>query len=71
MFWLQWSYDRMGRPRHVYRRDAAGEQVRIRALQIVADTGCTCQTCKHTWLPRHYLLLRRVLGFDTPEGVVG
>ena len=36
---------------HVYRRDAAGEMVRMPALQIVADTGCTCQACKHTWLP--------------------
>ena len=34
---------------HVY-RDAAGEMVRMPALQIVADTGCTCQACKHTWL---------------------
>jgi hypothetical protein len=41
------------------------------ALQIVADAGCTCQACKkHTWLPQHYLLLCRVLGFDTPEGVL-
>jgi hypothetical protein len=32
---------------------------------------CTCQACKHTWLPQHYLLLSKVLGLDTPDGVVG
>jgi hypothetical protein len=41
----------------VYRRDSSGEHVRLPLLQIVADTGCTCQACKHTWLPQHYLLL--------------
>ena len=45
--------------------------VRMPALQIVADTGCTCQACRHTWLPQHYLLLSKVLGFEAPEGVVG
>ena len=54
---------------HVY-RDAAGEMVRMPALQIVADTGCTCQACKHTWGPELFLHLARVLGFDTPEGVL-
>lgn len=54
----------------VYRRDSAGELVRVPALHLVADQGCTCQACRHTWLPQHYLLLCKVLGFDTPEGVV-
>ena len=40
------------------------------ALQIVADTGYTCLACKHTWGPDLYLHLARVLGFDTPEGVL-
>lgn len=55
---------------YVYRRDFAGERVRQPALQIVADTGCTCQACRHTWLPQHYLLLCRVLGFEVPAGVI-
>lgn len=54
----------------VYRTDGAGERVRVPALQIVAEQGCTCQACRHTWLPEHYLLLSRVLGFDAPEGVI-
>jgi acetyl esterase/lipase len=39
---------------HVYRRDSAGERVRVPALQIVVETGCTCQACRHTWAPQHY-----------------
>jgi hypothetical protein len=54
----------------VYRRDSAGERVRMPALQIVAETGCTCQACRHTWLPHHYLLLCTVLGFGPPAGIL-
>lgn len=55
---------------HVYRQNSAGEDVRQPALQLVGNQGCTCLACRHTWLPQHYLLLSRVLGFDAPEGVV-
>ena len=54
---------------HVYRM-VAGERVRQPALQLVAETGCTCQACKAFWSPQHYLLLCRVLGFDLPAGVL-
>lgn len=55
---------------HVYRM-VAGEKVRQPALQLVAETGCTCQACKAFWSPQHYLLLCKVLGFNLPEGIVG
>ena len=55
---------------HVYRRDAAGEMVRMPALQIVADTGCTCQGCGAHWAPDRYLWLCKVLGFELPAGVL-
>ncbi|MGV0719010.1 hypothetical protein ABQE93_26780 [Mycolicibacterium sp. XJ662] len=54
---------------HVYRRDHGGDTVRQPALQIVAEQGCTCQACKATWMPQHYLLLCKVLGFDAPKGI--
>ena len=53
-----------------YRRDAAGERVRTPALQIVTELGCTCQVCRYTWGPQLYLHLARVLGFETPAGVI-
>jgi hypothetical protein len=52
------------------RRDNAGELVRVPALQIIAETGCTCVVCKAHWAPTHYLLLSKVLGFDLPAGVL-
>lgn len=52
------------------RRDSAGELVRVPALQIVTDTGCTCIVCKATWGPQLYLHLCRVLGFPLPAGVL-
>jgi hypothetical protein len=55
---------------HVYRRDSAGEIVRQAALQIVAEQGCTCQSCHATWTPDLYIHLCRVLGFDVPAGVL-
>lgn len=53
----------------VYRQNDVGESVRVPALQLIPDEGCTCLACTHTWPPEHYLLLCKVLGFDTPEGV--
>jgi hypothetical protein len=53
-----------------FRRDAAGETVRVPALQIVTERGCTCLVCRHTWGPELYLHLARVLGFETPAGVI-
>ncbi len=53
-----------------YRRDSAGERVRVPALQIVTELGCTCLVCRHTWGPELYLHLARVLGFGTPAGVI-
>ncbi len=29
----------------VYRKDSARERVRVPALHLVADQGCTCQAC--------------------------
>lgn len=52
------------------RPDSAGEIVRVPALQVIADKGCTCQVCKHTWTPDLYMHLCRVLGFDMPTGVL-
>jgi hypothetical protein len=53
-----------------FRRDTAGETVRVPALQIITELGCTCLVCRHTWGPELYLHLARVLGFETPAGVV-
>ncbi|BDE13500.1 hypothetical protein Mkiyose1665_18330 [Mycobacterium kiyosense] len=53
-----------------YRRDSAGELVRVPALQIVTETGCTCQVCRHTWGPGLFMHLARVLGFGAPTGVL-
>jgi hypothetical protein len=53
-----------------YRRDSAGERVRVPALQIVTEIGCTCLVCRHTWGPELYLHLARVLGFRAPTGVL-
>jgi hypothetical protein len=53
-----------------FRRDSAGERVRVPALQIITELGCTCLVCRHTWGPELYLHLARVLGFETPAGVI-
>lgn len=52
-------------------RQHAGEQIRTAALQVVADVGCTCHRCKAFWPPERYWFLMRLLGLETPEGVVG
>lgn len=56
--------------RYVYRMNKAGERVRQAALQIVASVGCTCTMCATHWTPDKYLLLCRVLGFESPAGVL-
>jgi hypothetical protein len=53
-----------------YRKDSAGEVVRMPALQIVTDKGCTCQACHYVWGPELYVHLARVLGCDLPAGVL-
>jgi hypothetical protein len=53
-----------------YKRDSAGERVRVPALQIITEIGCTCLVCRYTWGPELYLHLARVLGFKTPTGVL-
>ena len=49
-------------------RDRSGERVRVPALQVIAEQGCTCVVCRTCWTPDRYLLLCRVLGFDLPAG---
>lgn len=50
--------------------DSAGDRVRVPALQVIADQGCTCQVCRYTWTPDLYMHLCRVLGFEMPKGVL-
>lgn len=51
-------------------RQVAGESVRTPALQLVANTGCTCLACHTHWAPEKYLFLCRLLGFTLPAGVL-
>jgi hypothetical protein len=44
--------------------------VRVPALQIITELGCTCLVCRHTWGHELCLHLARVLGFETPAGVI-
>ena len=46
------------------------EHVRVPALQIIAEQGCTCLVCRACWTPDRYLLLCRVLGYSLPDGVL-
>lgn len=55
--------------RTVHRPDSGGEVVRQPALRI-GPVGCECQGCGHTWGPERFLLLARVLGMETPDGVL-
>lgn len=55
--------------KHIY-RNKDGERVRQSALQIVTETGCTCQACDTHWGPELYLHLARVIGFDTLPGIL-
>lgn len=52
-----------------YRRDSAGETVRVPALQIT-DRGCICLACRASWAPEYYLFLCGLLGFELPAGVL-
>ncbi|QLF84311.1 hypothetical protein SEA_SOUL22_94 [Mycobacterium phage Soul22] len=54
---------------HTYRRDNAGENVRVPALQLITSTGCTCLVCRTIWPPEQFLFLCKLLGFDLPKGV--
>lgn len=57
---------------HAYRRDPLepDKHVRVPALQIVTEQGCTCIVCHATWAPDLYMHLCRVLGFELPAGVL-
>lgn len=55
---------------HVYRKDSSGDTVRQPALQLVAETGCTCMGCGAFWSPSSYMLLARILFDETPTGVL-
>ena len=51
-------------------RQNAGETVRVPTLQLVIETGCRCLACGVFYPPDRYLWLVKLLGFDTPAGVV-
>lgn len=55
--------------RVVYRKDAAGDQVRKPALSI-GPQGCECQNCHHIWGPQLFQHLANVLGYALPSGVL-
>ena len=56
--------------RTVYRKEPGGDVVRLAALQLVAEQGCTCLACDAHWSPEYYLHLGRLLECDVPEGVL-
>ncbi len=47
--------------RFTYRRDSAGESVRVRTLRV-SETGCKCQGCGAFWEPTQFEWLARLLG---------
>lgn len=53
----------------VYRRDSAGEQVRLAALSVTA-AGCSCLACRYEWSPEYFQHLANVIGCAAPEGVL-
>jgi hypothetical protein len=53
-----------------HRRDKSGELVRVPALTIVAELGCTCAACGAHWTPDLYRHLARVLECPVPAGVL-
>jgi len=55
--------------KHIY-RTKDGERIRQAALQIITETGCTCQACDTHWGPELYLHLARVIGFNTLPGIL-
>ena len=52
------------------RRHKDGEMVRVPALQVSAETGCTCLVCRYIWEPARFRLLAEVLGCSLPAGVL-
>ncbi|KUH83494.1 MULTISPECIES: hypothetical protein [unclassified Mycobacterium] len=53
-----------------YRRDSGGDTVRIPALQLVTERGCTCVVCHTHWAPEYYLFLCELLQFELHAGVL-
>ena len=49
--------------RFAYRRDGAGERVRVWALRL-SEAGCTCLACGGFWGPERFEWLARLLGCD-------
>ncbi|HEX9176001.1 MAG TPA: hypothetical protein VF874_07870 [Mycobacterium sp.] len=47
--------------RFAYRRDSAGELVRVRALRV-SESGCKCSACGAFWPPDRFEWLARLLG---------
>ncbi|OAN26771.1 hypothetical protein A4X20_30430 [Mycolicibacterium iranicum] len=56
----------------VQKQDSAGEYVRVPALAISVDTGCTCQNelCGYYWAPNRFIDLCKQLGMPLPAGVL-
>lgn len=56
----------------VQKQDSAGEYIRIPALQINVETGCTCQNeeCGYYWAPNRFIDLCKELGMPLPAGVL-
>ena len=52
------------------RRHKDGELVSVPALQVSAETGCTCLVCRYVWEPARFRLLAEVLGCSLPDGVL-
>lgn len=46
-----------------YRRDGAGDPVRVRALRV-SETGCTCLACGAFFEPERFEWLARLIGCD-------
>ena len=55
----------------VWKKDSTGEVVQQPALKWTAAVGVQCQACRTQWAPDQMLFFGRLLGFKTPEGVVG
>ena len=51
--------------RFAYRRDNAGERVRVLALRV-SEHGRRCQGCQAFWPPEQFEWLARLLGRSAP-----
>ena len=51
-----------------YRRDTAGDIVRVDALSITRGVGCSCAGCRAKWPEERYEWLARVIGCDALPG---